>query len=193
MPRRPPQTDTPLRRSCEAPEAFEAFYRSTAEGLLRFFARRTLDAHLALELTAETFAVAFTKRAQFRGGTDQEAEAWLYGIARSELAAFHRRGAVRARALRRLQIQTPRYTEADLARVDDLASITAMRSDAARQFAALPTRLRDAVELRVIEELSYPEVAERLGISEQTARARVSRGLKVLRATVKPTPKEAPA
>jgi RNA polymerase sigma-70 factor (ECF subfamily) len=36
------------------------------------------------------------------------------------------------------------------------------------------------VRLRVVDELPYPDVAARLGISEQAARARVSRALRAL-------------
>ena len=40
---------------------------------------------------------------------------------------------------------------------------------------------REALELRIVKELPYPEVAIALGVSEQTARARVSRALRALR------------
>ena len=36
------------------------------------------------------------------------------------------------------------------------------------------------MRLRVVDELGYPAIATRLGISEQAARARVSRGLRAL-------------
>jgi RNA polymerase sigma-70 factor (ECF subfamily) len=39
---------------------------------------------------------------------------------------------------------------------------------------------REALQLRVVEETPYEEVARRLGVSEQAARARVSRGLRTL-------------
>jgi RNA polymerase sigma-70 factor (ECF subfamily) len=39
---------------------------------------------------------------------------------------------------------------------------------------------RDALRLRIVEELPYPEVARRLEISEPAARARVSRALRAL-------------
>jgi RNA polymerase sigma factor (sigma-70 family) len=39
---------------------------------------------------------------------------------------------------------------------------------------------REALRLRVVLELDYAAVAERLGISQQAARARVSRGLRAL-------------
>ena len=43
-----------------------------------------------------------------------------------------------------------------------------------------PVRLQQALRLRVVCELEYATVAQRLGVSEATARARVSRGLRRL-------------
>jgi RNA polymerase sigma-70 factor (ECF subfamily) len=48
---------------------------------------------------------------------------------------------------------------------------------------ALPQDQREAVRLRVLDERTYAEISQRLGVSEQTARARVSRGLRALRAS----------
>jgi RNA polymerase sigma-70 factor (ECF subfamily) len=45
---------------------------------------------------------------------------------------------------------------------------------------------RDALQLRVVEEQSYQQVAAALGVSEQTARARVSRGLRSLARALEP-------
>ena len=176
---------TSLRRSVNDAGEFESFYRLHAEAMLVFFARRTLDPHLALELTAETFAQAFRKRGQFRGTTDEEAAGWLYRIAHNHYAKVVRSGEVKQRALRRLQMQTPSYSESDVARVHELAELDGLREQVADRFRELPAIHRDAVSLRVVDELSYPEVAERLGISEQTARTRVSRGLGLLRQTLK--------
>jgi RNA polymerase sigma-70 factor (ECF subfamily) len=46
--------------------------------------------------------------------------------------------------------------------------------------AALPPDQQRAVELRVVEELDYAQVAERMTVTEQVARARVSRGLRAM-------------
>jgi RNA polymerase sigma factor (sigma-70 family) len=43
---------------------------------------------------------------------------------------------------------------------------------------------REALELRVVEELPYREVARRLRVSEGAARVRVARGLKALAAAL---------
>jgi DNA-directed RNA polymerase specialized sigma24 family protein len=83
------------------PEAFGVFYRRHVDGLLGYFVRRTRDAELAADLTAETFAAALDglRRFDARRGP---AVAWLYGIARHRLATALRRGAVEDRARRRL-------------------------------------------------------------------------------------------
>ena len=44
----------------------------------------------------------------------------------------------------------------------------------------LPADQRRAVELRIVDEHGYDEVAAILGVSEQVVRARVSRGLRAL-------------
>lgn len=170
-----------LRRAATDPSAFEAFYRAHAQTLLVFFVRRTLDPHLALELSAETFASAYIKRRQFRGATEDEAASWLFRIAHNQLAHYHRRGEVARRATERLALTEPTFSEGDLERIEELAGLSELRAQVATDFAALPPIQRDALVLRVIEELPYPDVALRLGISEQTARARVSRGLRALR------------
>ena len=46
---------------------------------------------------------------------------------------------------------------------------------------ALPPGQRDAVQLRVLDELSYDQLADGLGCSPTAARVRVSRGLSALR------------
>jgi RNA polymerase sigma-70 factor, ECF subfamily len=148
---------------------------------MRFFLTRTLDVDLAVELTAETFAVAYERRAQFRGDSASEAVGWVFAIAHRELAQFHRSGTVHRRAIDRLGLQLPTPSEDDVERALDLIAAQQQHVDLSRRLSSLPARQRDAVALRVVDELSYSEIAERLGISEQTARARVSRGLSSLR------------
>ena len=51
----------------------------------------------------------------------------------------------------------------------------------ASRVACLPVRYREAVVLRLVQELSYAEVAEALGQPVGTVKANVHRGLKLLR------------
>ena len=166
------------------PADFSAFYAQHAERVLLFHARRCLDAELAVDLMAETFAEALASRRRFRGTSEAEAAAWLFGIARNQLASFFRRGRAERTALKRLGIRVPAVAEDDLARIEALADIDAMRGQVVEQLARLSPEQRDALRMRVVDELGYPEVARRLQVSEEAARARVSRGLRQLAAAL---------
>jgi RNA polymerase sigma factor (sigma-70 family) len=173
------------RTSDDAPDlgdraVFAAAYRRHGRPILLFLTRRTYDAEVALDLTAETFARAYAGRRKFRGRTDDDLEAWLFGIARNVLARYIRRGVVERRCLERLGVEVPTMTHDEITRVNELAGLSNLRRAVAEEFAALADDQRSALQLRVIDELDYREVARRLDVPEATARARVSRGLKTL-------------
>jgi RNA polymerase sigma factor (sigma-70 family) len=169
------------------PSEFAAFYSAHSRRLLAFFARRTFDVEIARDLTAETFAEAFAHRRRFRGSTDAEAAAWLFGIARHQLSRYARTGRVRRKAIERLGIRLPEVSEDDHERIVELAGLAELRDRVAAAFSDLSGDQREALRLRVVDELPYAEVAETLGVSEQTARARVSRGLRRLADAVEMT------
>jgi RNA polymerase sigma factor (sigma-70 family) len=157
-------------------------YRSHARDLLVYFTRRVYDPEVALDLVAETFAAAFAVRDQFRGPEPDHAIAWIYGIAHHQLARWFRRGAVERRALAKLGVEVPAMTDAEFERVIELTGLDQLRGRVAAALAELPADQREAVQLRVVEEQPYAAIAERTGVSEQVARARVSRGLRALAA-----------
>ena len=169
-----------LTRARREPSAFGGFYAAQSRQLLAFFARWTFDVEVARDLTAETFAQAFQHRRRFRGSTDAEAAGWLYGIARHQLSRYARKGVVERKALERLSIQLPAVSEEDYERIVALAGLADLRDRVAAVFGELSDDQRDALRLRVIDERPYAEVALRLGVSEQTARKRVSRALRSL-------------
>jgi RNA polymerase sigma-70 factor (ECF subfamily) len=171
---------TALARSQREPTAFDAFYHTHAPALLRYFARRTLDPEAAADLTSETFARAYQHRGQFRGTTDQEAGGWLYTIAQRQLLGFQRRGAVEKRALRQLGIHAPALGDDEYERVEELAELVTLRGKIAGALRELAPSTRLALTLRVVDDLDYRQIAERLDINEPAARARVSRALRGL-------------
>jgi RNA polymerase sigma factor (sigma-70 family) len=158
----------------------DALFARHRDELLLFLARRTADPEIALDLWAETFAQAVAGRGRFRGGTGEEAAAWLYGIARRQLAHYYRRGTIERRALGRLQLERPPAGPEVLAEIERRAGLGELRGALADALAQLTPGVREAVALRVVDELPYSAVATRLGIAEPAARARVSRGLAAL-------------
>jgi RNA polymerase sigma factor (sigma-70 family) len=169
---------TSLRDAVHTPSAFSRVYEAKAQELLVFLLRRTFDVEVARDLTAETFAQAFEHRRRFRGQTDAEAEAWLYGIARHQLGRYARNGVIQRRAVERLGVAVPAVSDADHQRVVELAGLADLRKTVADAFSTLPVEQREALRLRVIDEHEYRDVAAALGVSEETARARVSRALR---------------
>lgn len=159
----------------------ETLYERHAQELLRFFVARTLQPDAAVELLAETFAAAFLVRASFRGESDTTARAWLWGIAQNLLREYFRRGRVHRQALDRIGVEPQTLTDEEYDRVENAIAASSLRRVLAQELRALPREQRDALRLRIVDERPYPDVARLLGISEQTARARVSRALRALR------------
>ena len=157
-------------------EAFGVFYDRHAATVLAFLARRTADPHLAAELTAETFAKAFVGRRRYRV-MDAPALAWLLGIARHELVTWARRRRVDDRARRRLGMQHVELDDASLERLEQTLDAHALGARLDQALGALSPAVAEAVRLRVVGELPYDELAERLGCTEGAARVRVTRGL----------------
>ena len=156
--------------------SFELFYDRYFERVLAFFARRTLDAELAADLTAETFAAVLVARRRYRRQAGA-ASSWLFGIAYHKLADAQRQGHADDRARRRLGIERIELTDDDLARIDRLGETDAV----AQLVEELPADQREAITEHVIHERDYDEIARELQTSETVVRKRVSRGLAALR------------
>ena len=163
------------------PEAFAVFYRRHVDALLAYFARRTRDAELAADLTAETFAAALDGAHRHRPERGP-AVAWLYGIARRQLAHAARTGAVEDRARRRLGMAPLQLTDEALERVEALATADASAALIREGLAALPADQREARAARGCSRSRTTRRSRpRARTSESVVRKRVSRGLAGLR------------
>ncbi len=165
-----------LLASVDDPAAFRAFYDMWATSILGYFQRRVHDPDLALELTAETFAVAFEKRSRFRW-MGKSPGAWLFGIATRILFRHLRQRDTEHRAVQRLGLQIPRPDEDAKERIEDLLDGDAVRAAVRAALADCRPGDRRILELHVIDGLPYPEVAATLGCTVNTARVRVHRAL----------------
>jgi RNA polymerase sigma factor (sigma-70 family) len=182
VPETPSDTEL-LLASRDEPAMFVELYRRHAEDVLRYFARRTLDPEAAAELTAETFAEAFASRARYRD-TGVDGVAWIYGIARHQLGRFFRSGRIDAAARRKIGLPPRPLPLEDYERIEELVDFAPIRQALAEALETLHEDQREALRLRVIDGLSYPEVAARLQCAEAAARQRVSRGLRRLALTL---------
>jgi RNA polymerase sigma-70 factor (ECF subfamily) len=165
---------------------FAAMYAREGEVVLVFLARRTLDAAIAADLAAETFAQAFRSWPRLLGRSEEEVRAWLFTVARRQVSRYMRRGRVERRTVQRLGIRLPTLHEDDVAAIEERAGLSDLRAALGVELARLSLEQREALRLRVVEERSYADVALVLGISEQAVRARVSRGLRALAGALEP-------
>jgi RNA polymerase sigma factor (sigma-70 family) len=155
---------------------FGELYDRHLDAVLAYFLRRTGCPQTAADLTSETFAQAFTSRHRFQD-LGAPARAWLFTIARRQLARYMRHERVATRARRRLGVEPVVFDQDDLAQIERHVDLGSMRAALVEAVAALPRAQADAVRLRIVDDLTYAEVASRLGCSEAAARVRVCRGL----------------
>jgi RNA polymerase sigma factor (sigma-70 family) len=159
-----------------SPADIEELYVGHARRIAGYLMRATNDAEVAADLTAETFAAALLARDRYRPEMGAPTT-WLYAIAANKLKDWRRRGYAEDRARRRLRIERPPLTEADLAEFGRLAD--EVTADALLE--ALPADQGAALRARVLDERAYGEIAVAEGVSEAAIRQRVSRGLAALR------------
>ena len=157
------------------PHGFRELYDRYATRVHAFHLARCRDDETAHDLTAETFAQAWLSRTRFHDEAGGSAGPWLFAIARHVLLNSVRSRRLEQTARERLGLldgvdrsQAREPDESWLEGVDDA-------------LAQLPAGQREAIELRVVDDLDYDGVAERLDTTPAAARVRVHRGLAALR------------
>jgi RNA polymerase sigma factor (sigma-70 family) len=162
------------------PDAFRELYERHAHSVFRRLRGATNDERVALELTAETFAQAACSLGRFRDLSEGSAGPWLHGIARNLLRRYHAVTRVETAARRRLGMRLESW-EGGFERVEERQRSEHLAPTLREVVNGLPEGQRAALELRVIDEHTYDEVAARLGCTEGAARVRVLRALTTLR------------
>lgn len=172
----PPDDVGLLKQARRDPAAFRAFYDRWSPPVLGYFQRRVNDPQVALDLTAETFAVVFEKSGRFRW-RGVSPGAWVFGIARRRLQHYFRQQAVERRAIERLGVEPVVYDDPALARVEQLVDNQALRELVAAVLESAKESDRRVLEMRFIDDLPYADIAQSLGCSVNAARVRCHRAL----------------
>jgi RNA polymerase sigma factor (sigma-70 family) len=166
------------------PDDYTRLYRRHAQPLLLHFQRRVHNAELAAELLADTFEAAIAAAQSFRGESERELSGWLWTNARNTLADPHRHTEGERVRRRRMGRVRPALTDREIERIEELAGMASLREAVAQGLEDLPHDQREAVKMRVLEDLPYEQIAIASGTNAETARARVSRGLRSLNMTL---------
>jgi RNA polymerase sigma factor (sigma-70 family) len=151
------------------PSAFGVIFERHYDAVHGYLQRR-LDDHLADELAAQTFLVAFDGRSRFDQGRS-DSRPWLFGIATNLAHNRRRHEIVELRAIAAMTPENGAGIEGVEARVD----AERMRSLLAGALADLPTEESDVLCLLVWAELSQTEIADALAIPLGTVKSRLSR------------------
>ncbi|SNQ49223.1 SigE sigma factor [Frankia canadensis] len=160
------------------PPSWEDVVREHGNRVYRLAYRLTGNAHDAEDLTQDVFVRVFRSLADYTPGTF---EGWLHRITTNLfLDRMRRQQKIRFDAL-------PEDTERLAGREASPEAVYAeahLDADVEAALAALPPDFRAAVVLCDIEQLSYEEIAQTLGVKLGTVRSRISRGRAMLRAAL---------
>lgn len=161
--------------SLEEPYRFEEIFDRHYQTVRRY-AQRAVGPDAGEEVAAQAFLEAFAHRERFDAAYSS-ARPWLLGIATNLIRHHARSERVHWTALRRMTVERD---EEDPANEDGLdAARTAPAIVAA--LATLAQSDRDAFLMYALGELTYPEVAEAMGIPVGTVRSKIFRVRRVLR------------
>lgn len=173
-------------RARHCPEAFAQLYNQSYPAILNYCIRRTGNAELAQDITAETFVKVLKNigRFEWRGNSFS---AWLYRIAGNELASYFRKGTYKAVSLEYLR-ESQGFEP--LSFCDLEAELIAAQEKLARhqeflacrqQISLLPFKYQEVIALRFFAGKGHKEIAEILGKPEGTVKSLLHRGLERLR------------
>ena len=166
-------------------EAFEALYRAYWQRLYVFAFRYGHVKEDAEEVVQDVFFRIWRGRADWvPAGAVRN---YLYLAVRNAARDRLERAAVARRWGGRVgQVARAAEIESELEAAEMVAAVQRALDD-------LPPKRSAVCKLRLIDELSYAQIAERLGISEKTVETQLARGLKFLRERMRPYPQSTSA
>jgi len=145
--------------------------------LYRWLYHLTHDGHTAEDLTQDTFLKALAHLQRFEPGTNFAA--WLFRIGHNNYANHYRSRGRQREAL------SEDLADRAFGPVEEAVSREALR-ELALAIERVPVDLRSALLLRIEEGLSFRQIAEILGLTEETARWRVFKARQKLLQALKP-------
>lgn len=160
-------------------EAFEREALVHLDAVYHTALRLTGDATEAEDLTQETMLKAFRAWRQYQQGTN--AKAWLLTILRNTLVNQYRRRKVRPVTVDVDQIE-PFTVFRDVQDADPERTFfdQLVDDDVLRAIDGLPERFREVLVLADMEDLTYAEIADAVGVPVGTVKSRLFRARQLL-------------
>jgi RNA polymerase sigma-70 factor (ECF subfamily) len=156
--------------------ALDALLERHWAAVYRYVERRSGSGEHAADVAQEVFCRLWERRSAWR--PDGSVRGLLLRLARNMAVSEHRRQQARARA-------TTGYAELYLERAAPMPAERAeLRGALEAAVAALSPRRREVFLLRMLDDLSYDEIAEVMGTTRQTVANQLSQALGALRETL---------
>ncbi len=149
--------------------------------LIRFAQRRLRDPALAEDAVHDVLEAVLAGRAAFAGRS--ALRTWLTGILKHKIVDLLRRDAGTDsldEACGERGDDSPAMPACNAPRPDEVAEQRQLLAQTLARIGALPAALRDAMRLRVLDELPTAEVCRRLGVSETNLFVRLHRARRQL-------------
>jgi RNA polymerase sigma-70 factor (ECF subfamily) len=183
-----------LKAGRNAEENFCVIFESYYAQIHRFLRRKGLQPDDCRDMTQEIFLSAYRKIGDLR--EPSQFESWLYKIALNAWRNRVEQDTAKKRTANLLRLDEEANDNEDsygsAATVDPRANpmeaaLEKERVDKLREaLHQLPAQMRACTHLRVVNELSYPEIASAMGISINTVKAHLHKAQKALREKLRP-------
>ena len=180
-----------IKEALSGDPGFEKLVRAYEQLVYRVAFRFLNDPTDSSDVAQEVFLRVHNALPKFRG--DSSLSTWIYAI-----TANLSRNAIRSRKNReKVQVLAPKEKDGDKRNfwygVADKGAVSSSRKLESRELngaiqeavAQLPPDYREAVILRDLEDLDYPEIAKVLRTSLGTVKSRIARGRALLREALK--------
>ena len=167
-----------IARSLKETEAFSVIYQRHHDKIFRYIARR-VGGDRAADLTSEVFLRAFRLRRRY-DTTRSSCQPWLYGIATNVVGDDLRR----FRRQQRIYLVTGSLAiqpDDPYQQADEQLTADAVSDDLNRALGSLRTGDRNVFLLYGVENLTYQQTADALGIPIGTVRSRMARARRIIR------------
>jgi RNA polymerase sigma-70 factor (ECF subfamily) len=167
--------DALLHRSVAGDEgAFTALYRRRHPAIYRFALHMSGSATVAEEVTQEVFLMLIREMGRFDARRGPVA-AWLLGVARNHVLRLLERN----RQYVAIKDEGAEIPDEAVSPLGDLARTETVET-VRQAVLTLPPAYREAIALCDLEEMTYSEAAEVMGVPIGTVRSRVNRGRTLL-------------
>lgn len=151
-------------------QSVEQVYKEHAQTVYRYLLSITRDAHLSEELTQETFYQAVKSIGKYDSSCKMST--WLCSIAKNVLRTYQRKHPIMDEMVEQIPLkdQTEDVVLANMSKVNLFKNLQKMEGET-----------KDVLYFRLFGELSFKEIGEILGRTENWARVTYYRGKEKLR------------